>query len=119
MRRPIISLLAAIALAVLGLSLMAPISGSKAVIRPDGQMVRHADGRTMMVADPYQGLRTNWPAYLILAAGAASFVWTVFLLAYGIIAVATGKTQPNASPNGGPAEPLGSSGVSGGPPSVS
>jgi hypothetical protein len=29
------------------------------------------------------------------------------------------KTEPGASPNGGPAEPLGNSGVGGGPPSVS
>lgn len=99
MRRPIISLLVAIALAVLGLSLMAPVSGSKAVVGLDGQVVRRADGRPMMVADPYQGLRTNWPAYLILAAGAASFAWTFVLVAYGIIAVATGKTQPDGAGN--------------------
>lgn len=29
------------------------------------------------------------------------------------------STEPGAAPNGGPAEPLGNSGVSGGPPSVS
>jgi hypothetical protein len=111
MRRPIISLLVAIGLVVLGLSLMAPVSGSKAVVGPDGEVVRRADGRPMMVADPYQGLRTNWPAYLFLATGAASFAWTLFLVAYGIVLVVRGKTQPCAAPNGGPATQLGNSGI--------
>ncbi|MCP5522342.1 MAG: hypothetical protein H7A46_12420 [Verrucomicrobiales bacterium] len=119
MRRPITSLLAAIGLAVLGMSLMAPVSGSKAVIRADGQVVRRDDGRPMMVADPYQGSRTNWPAYLILAAGAASFAWTLFLVGYGIVAVATGKTQPGASPNCGPAAPFDNPNITERPPSVS
>lgn len=106
MRRPITSLLVAIGLAVLGLSLMAPVSGSKAVVGADGQVVRQADGRPMMVADSYQGVRTNWPAYLILAAGAVSFAWTLFLVGHGIVAVVTGKTQPDAAPNSRPPSQL-------------
>jgi hypothetical protein len=94
MRRPIVSLLVAIVLTVLGSALMAPVSGSKAVLGTNGQVVRRADGRPMMVADPYQGLRTNWPAYIILGAGAASFAWTIFLVGYGIVVVVTRKTQP-------------------------
>jgi hypothetical protein len=115
MRRPIISLFVAVALLVLGGLLIAPVSGSTAVVGPDGQVVRRADGRPRMVADPFQGLRTNWPAYLCLLAGAVSFAWTLFLVAYGVVVVVRAKTQPYAAPNGGPAEPSGNPGACGGP----
>jgi hypothetical protein len=42
-----------------------------------------------------------------------------FLVPIVHLMLAPGTTEPGASPNGGRAEPLGGSGVSGGPPSVS
>ena len=72
------------------------------------------------------GLLTCLPAALIY--GQPSYLFTstlIFLLPFGA-AVATfflwivrRGAEPGASPNGGPAEPLGDSGVGGGPPSVS
>jgi hypothetical protein len=48
-------------------------------------------------------------------AGTIGFGWLLCILGLG----ASLKAQPGAPPNGGPAEPRGTSGVRGGPPSVS
>jgi len=94
---------------------MAPVSGVKPVIGPDGRIERRPDGRLKLVVDPYQGLRANWPAYLCLIGSAASFGWTLFLVGYGIVVVVRQKTQ-SAAPDGGPATGLAGSDATEGPP---
>ena len=93
MQRPIISLLVAIGLAILGGALSAPVSGNKAALGPDGQFLHHPAGRPVTVRDPYQGLRVNWPAYLCFLGAAASLAWTLFLVGFGIFALI--RQRPN------------------------
>jgi hypothetical protein len=95
MQRPIVTLLLAIGLILLGSLLLAPVSDYKPVFRPDGQVARRADGRLVMVPDPHHELRVNWPAYLCLAAGAAALAWTLFLVVYGLVAVVRARGGPN------------------------
>ena len=119
MQRPIISLFVAIGLALLGGCLMAPVSAHKALVGPDGRIVYHADGRPVMVEDHYREFCVNWPGYLCFLGSAVSMMWTLFLVGFGIVTVIRQRSQQDAPPNGGPAEPLGNSGAGGGPPSVS
>jgi hypothetical protein len=64
-----------------------PVSGNKAALGPDGQILHHPDGRPVMVADPYQGLRVNWPAYSCFAGAGVSLAWTLFLVGHGMVAL--------------------------------
>ena len=119
MRHPLTSLFAAVILFILGGMLVVPDVGVRAAHGPVGQVLRNANGRPVMVQDHYRDLRVNWPAYLCFAAGAAPVVWTLFLVAHGTVAALRRKPQPGAAPNGGPTAPVGKSGVTEGPPSVS
>lgn len=98
MQRPIISLLAAIGLALLGAALMTPISAHKPLIGRDGQVVHGPNGRPVMVPDRYRELRANWPSYLSLAAASVSLAWTLFLVGFGIFAFIRQRSNKRAEP---------------------
>lgn len=85
MQRPLISLLVAIGLAILGAMLIAPVSAHKTAIGPDGKTLYHPDGRPVMVADHYREFRVNWLGYLCFTGAAISLAWTVFLVGFGIV----------------------------------
>jgi len=119
MRHVILWLFVALGLALLGAALMKPVWAHKALVGPDGQVVRKADGQPVLVPDRYRIFRANWSGYLCYAGAAVSLAWAVSLLVFGIVTSVRHGCQPGASSNAGQAEPLPNSGVGGGPPSVS
>jgi hypothetical protein len=93
MQRPIISLLLAIGLAILGSALMAPVSAHKTLVGPDGHIVHSADGRPVIVPDRYRELRVNWASYLCFIGATVSLIWTLFLVVFGVVTLI--RQRPN------------------------
>ena len=85
MRSPLLSILVSIGLAIFAGALLSPTDGSRAVIGPQGQIMRGADGRILKTSTKFGDLRVNWPAYLCFALAAAAFIWTLVLIALGLI----------------------------------
>jgi hypothetical protein len=98
---------------------MKPVWAHKALVGPDGQIVRKADGQPVLVPDRYRIFQANWPGYLCYAGAVVSLTWAVFLVLFGIVTSVRQGCQLGAAPNGGPARRSDSSGASEGPPSVS
>jgi hypothetical protein len=96
MQHPLTSLFAAVILLFLGGMLEVPDVGVKAAHGPDGQVLRNANGRPVMVQVHHRDLRVNWAAYLCFAGGAASLVWALFLVVYGAVVALRRKPQPGA-----------------------
>ena len=119
MRHVVLSLFAALGLALVGAALMKPVWAHKALVGPDGQTVRTADGQPVLVPDRYRIFRANWPSYFCYAGAAVSLTWAVFRALFGIVTSVWRGCQPSAAPNGGPARRSDNSGASEGPPSVS
>ena len=112
-------ILVALGLAILGAALMKPVYAHKALLGPDGQIVRNAGGLPVLVRDRYREFRVNWSGDLCYVGAAVSLTWAGFLVLSGIVISIRQKSQPSASPNGGPGGSFGNSGIGGGPPSVS
>ena len=87
MRSPLFSLLVSIGLAIFAGAILSPTDGSKAVIGPQGQIMRGADGRMLRTSTKFGDLRVNWPAYLCFALAAAAFIWTLVLITLGLISL--------------------------------
>ena len=92
MKRPLISLLVAIGLLLLGGLSLAPYTPTKKHIAADGTVTVRTEGERRMME-----LRVNWFAYLCFAAGAASFVWTVYLVSAGIVCIVRARHHDNAA----------------------
>jgi len=97
---------------------MKPVYAHKALLGPDGQIVRNATGEPVLVRDRFREFRVNWPGDLCYAGAALSLTWAAFLLLSGVV-ISVQRTPQNASPNGGPAMRPGNSDASDGRPSPS
>jgi hypothetical protein len=92
MKRPIISLLVAIGLFLLGSMSLAPFTPSKKQVAADGTITERTD-RQRRLAE----LRVNWFAYLCFVGGAASFAWTVYLVSAGIVCIVRTRRHDHAA----------------------
>ena len=105
MQRPIMQLLVAIVLAILGACLMAPVSAHKTLVGPDGQVVHAADGKPVIVPDRPREFLANWPAYLCFAGAGLSLIWAAFLALLGLVTWirpgASQQVQPNVGRGAG------------------
>jgi hypothetical protein len=94
MRHPLISLIVALVLFVLGACLMAPVTASKktVTIGPNGPVTRMKTDAEYQAAK-WHVFRINLPGYICFGAAAVSFGWTVFLVSYGVITVVRDKLR--------------------------
>ncbi len=98
---------------------MKPVWAHKALVGPDGQIVRKADGQPVLVPDRYRIFRANWPSYFCYTGAAVSLTWAVGVVLFGIFTSVRRGCQPGTAPNAGPARRSDNAGASDGPPSVS
>jgi len=92
MKRPIISLLVAIGLFILGSMSLAPFTPSKKQVAADRTITQRTESERRLAE-----LHVNWFAYLCFAGGAASFAWTVFLVSAGIVCIIRARHHDNAA----------------------
>jgi hypothetical protein len=92
MRHPLKSLLLAIGLFVLGSMSLAPFAPTKKQVASDGTVTMRTE-RELRFAE----LRVNWFAYACFISGAASFVWTLYLVSAGIVCIVRARHHDNAA----------------------
>lgn len=91
MKRPIKSLLLAIALFFLGSLSLAPFTPSKKQMAADGTFPQRTESERRFTM-----LRVNWFAYACFVGGAASFAWTLYLVSAGVVCIVRARQHDHA-----------------------
>ena len=92
MKRPLISLLVAMGLLVLGSMSLAPFTPSKKQVAANGMITVRTESDRRLAE-----LRVNWFAYACFIGGAVSFAWTVYLVSAGIVCIVRARRHDKAA----------------------
>ena len=82
MRHPLVSILVAFGLFLLGGMVAAPYSPAKLKMGPDGIRVQRSEKERREAE-----FRVNWPAYACFAGSGLSLIWTLYLVSAGLLSI--------------------------------